>query len=678
MITIVSDNRGTGKYQFPFFIIVLFLIVMPATAYVGPGAGFGIVTSFLVFLNAIFVSLLSVLIWPVTIVVRFLKRRRRQYKRTAKRVVILGLDGFSPVIAERMMTDGELPNLKKLSDEGSFSRLGTTCPGISPVAWSSFQTGVNPGKHGIFDFLAPDRERYLAKLSSVTTGTAPSKVGLGPISRTVMKPFVRLLRKSKPFWKLLKHYGIRSTVLRVPITYPPESLDGHLLSGMCVPDLRGTQGSYTIFTEEESADTFTGGIRRRLEKLDENRWVLEMPGPEKPDGEYATVKLELDTSGKTAVLRTDNGHVELKTGVLSEWVEMLFYPGRSKVRGISKFCLTKDKEEKPVLYSTAIHVDPFFPSVPISHPVHYSKYLAGLYGPFATLGLAEDTWALSNGAVSEDTFLEQAWSIYDERKKMFSDALKHTKDGLVVCVFDTSDRIQHMFWGDGSSKGTPINDMYREMDSLIGETASRLGRKDMLIVMSDHGFTSFHTCIDFNRWLLDNDYLVLEDGVETVDTSFKGVDWSGTRAWSMGLAGIMLNIRGREGKGIVESGAEAAELLEEISSKLLVLENGKGERVINAVYPSASVYSGPYISGGPDLVIGTKDGYRSGWGCVTGGIGKEVIYTNERHWNGDHCHDHKLVPGTLASNFKLSTEDATIVDIAPTVLRAFEIGREHV
>jgi predicted AlkP superfamily phosphohydrolase/phosphomutase len=646
---------------------------MPVTAYVGPGAGFGIVTSFLVFLNAIFVSLLSALIWPVTIVVRLLKRRRRQYKRTAKRVVILGLDGFSPVIAERMMADGELPNLKKLSDEGSFSRLGTTCPGISPVAWSSFQTGVNPGKHGIFDFLAPDRERYLAKLSSVTTGIAPSRVGLGPVSRTVMKPFVKLLRKSKPFWKLLKRYGIRSTVLRVPITYPPESLDGHLLSGMCVPDLRGTQGSYTIFKEEESEDTFTGGIQRRLEKIDENRWVLEIPGPERAEGGYATVELELDTSGKTAVLRTDNGHVELKAGVLSEWIEMIFRPGRSKVRGISKFCLTEDKAGRPVLYSTAIHVDPFSPSVPISYPVHYSKYLAGLYGPFATLGLAEDTWALSNGAVSEDIFLEQAWSIYDERRKMFSDALKRTKDGLVVCVFDTSDRIQHMFWGDGSSEGTPIHDMYGEMDSLIGETLSGLGRKDMLILMSDHGFTSFHTCIDFNRWLLDNDYLVLEDGIETVDTSFKGVDWSRTRAWSMGLAGMMLNIRGREGKGIVEPGAEAAELLEEISRKLLVLENGKGERVINAVYPSASVYSGPYTSGGPDMVIGTKDGYRSGWGCVTGGVGKEIIYPNERHWNGDHCHDHKLVPGTLASNVKLNTENATILDIAPTVLRAFGV-----
>ncbi len=645
-----------------------------ATAYVGPGAGFGIVTSFLVFLNAIFVSFLSALIWPVTVLLKLWRRRRREHARTAKRVVILGLDGLSPDIAEKMMADGEMPVLKKLRDEGTFSRLSTTCPGISPVAWSSFQTGVNPGKHGIFDFLAPDRKRYLAKLSSVQSGTAPSEAGLGPFRRTSMKPFVKLLRKSQPFWSLLKRYGIRSAVLRVPITYPPEPLDGHLLSGMCVPDLRGTQGSYTIFTEDEPQEAVTGGIWRRLQKLDENRWSAELPGPQNVDGEYAAVTIKLDISGESAVLIIDKGKLKLKKGLLSDWFELRFRSGRSKVRGISKFCLTEDSNGKPLLYSTALHVDPYYPSVPISHPVHYSRYLAGLYGPFATLGLAEDTWALNNGAVSEETFLEQAWSIYEERKKMFFDALERTHDGLIVCVFDTSDRIQHMFWGNGSAQGSPINEMYARMDSLIGETAEKLGTKDMLIVMSDHGFTSFHTCIDFNRWLLENDYLFLEDGVETVDTSFRGVDWSRTRAWSMGLAGIMLNLRGREGKGIVEPGKEALSLLEEISGKLLKLENTNGEKVISSVYQSKSVYTGPYVSLGPDLVIGTERGYRSGWSSVTGGIGKEVLYRNERRWNGDHCHDHRLVPGTFASNVKLNTENATILDIAPTVLRALGVA----
>ncbi len=673
-ITIAANIPDTDRFRIPVLLLILLLFSGSAFAYVGPGAGFGIVTSFLVFLNAIFVSLLSALIWPVTIALRLLRRRRREYKKTAKRVIVLGLDGLSPVIAEKMMADGEMPALQKLAEDGTFARLGTTCPGISPVAWSSFQTGVNPGKHGIFDFLAPDRKRYLARLSSVQTGTAEKRIGVGPISKTVMKPFVKLLRKSKPFWSLLKRYGIRSTVLRVPITYPPEPFDGHLLSGMCVPDLRGTQGSYTVFTEEEPAEAFTGGLWRKLENLNKNRWTAELPGPEVQGGEYATVALKLDLSGKKSLLITDKEQIELQIGVLSDWLELNYRSGRSRVKGISKFCLTEDTKGRPVLYSTAVHVDPFSPSVPISHPVYYSKYLAGLYGPYATLGLAEDTWALSNGAVSEDTFLAQAWSIFDERRNMFFDALRHTADGLVVCVFDTSDRIQHMFWGAGSSNGTPIHDMYSRMDSLIAETVSMLGSDDMLIVMSDHGFTSFHTCIDFNRWLLEKGFLVLEEGVETVDTSFKGVDWSRTKAWSMGLAGIMLNLKGREGKGIVESGNEANALVDEIKQELLTLENEEGERVISAVYPSETVYSGPYTSLGPDIVIGTKAGYRSGWSCVTGGIGKAVLYPNERKWNGDHCHDHRLVSGTLASNVKLKTGNITILDIAPTVLRAFGVA----
>ncbi|MEN8208537.1 MAG: alkaline phosphatase family protein [Candidatus Fermentibacteria bacterium] len=667
-------NRETGKRRFPIFIIILLLIHGSSAAYVGPGAGFGIVTSFVVFLNAIFVSLLSALIWPVTIFIKIYRRRRREYPAAARRVIILGLDGFSPDIAEKLISEDRMPSLKKLRDEGTFQRLSTTCPGISPVAWSSFQTGVNPGRHGIFDFLAPDRMRYLAKLSSVQTGTSPARTGLGPFKRTVMKPFLKHLRRSKPFWSLLKRYGIRSTVLRVPITYPPEPLDGHLLSGMCVPDLRGTQGSYTVFSEDEPQGAITGGLQRRLQKLDDNRWIAELPGPDNSDGERVSVKIELDISGETALLITDKRKMKVEKGVLSDWLELSFRVDRRKVRGISKFCLTEDISGKPLLYSTAIHVDPFFPSVPISHPLHYSRYLAGLYGPYATLGLAEDTWALNNGAVSREAFLKQAWSIFDERKQMFYDALEHTVDGLVVCVFDTSDRIQHMFWGEGSEEGSVIGEMYSRMDSLIGETAKKLGRKDMLIVMSDHGFTSFHTCIDFNRWLLENGYLYLEDGVETVDTSFRGVDWSRTRAWSMGLAGIMLNVKGRCGKGIVEPGIEASVLIEEISEKFLRLENTEGERVISAVYPSRTVYNGPYVSLGPDLVIGTMEGYRAGWGCVTGGIGKEVIYPNTKHWNGDHCHDHRLVPGTLASNVKLTAENSSILDIAPTVLRALGIA----
>lgn len=669
---IIEILQGNGKCRIPFFIIILLLLVTVVSAYVGPGAGFGIVTSFLVILNAVFVSILSALLWPVSLIIRFIKRRKRHCNQLAKRVIVLGLDGFSPRIAEKMMDSGKLPYLNTLRKNGTFCDLQTTCPGISPVAWSSFQTGVNPGKHDIFDFLSPDRKRYLATLSSVRTGTTTSRIGFGSLGFNVSKSFVRLLRKSKPFWTLLREYGIRSTILRVPITYPPESLDGQLLSGMCVPDLRGTQGSYTVFSEKDTGESYAGGIRQELLKVNDRLWTGILPGPLKNDGECAVIPLELKISENSVTLRVGDRKISLSEGILSEWVELTFKSGRKKIKAISRFCLTMING-CPSVYSTALHIDPFSPSLPISHPVYYSKYLAGLFGPFATLGLAEDTWALNNDAVSENTFLDQAWSIFEEREKMYFDALSRTRGGLVVCVFDTSDRIQHMFWGQGASHDTPVYNMYLRMDELIGRTLSELGKDDMLLVISDHGFTSFHTCIDFNRWLLSNGYLSLKDGVKTVDTSFKGVDWSRTRAWSMGLAGINLNIKGREGNGIVEPGSEAEKLLAEISEKLLHLETDEGERVINAVYPASDIYQGPYVTRAPDLVIGTKTGFRAGWGCVTGGVGSKVIYPNTRRWNGDHCHDHKLVPGTLASNMILDSENASILDIAPTVLRALGI-----
>jgi predicted AlkP superfamily phosphohydrolase/phosphomutase len=651
--------------RFPLAVFLILLAASPAAAYIGPGAGFGIVTSFLVFLNAILASLLSALLWPLMMAIRFFRRRRRELKASARRVIILGLDGLSPHVASELMDAGEMPNLSVLRKKGTFARLGTTCPGISPVAWSSFMTGVNPGKHGIFDFLAPDRNRYLAVLSSVKTGESRTKRGIGPFMREVSRPFVTLLRRGTPFWSLLGRYGIRSTILRVPITYPPEPLDGHLLSGMCVPDVRGTQGSYTLFTTVDPG-RMTGGLWRRLER-DGDLWRASLPGPGRPDGTDAEIPLTLRKDRKGFwKISAGGAPLALTEGRLSDWLSITFRLGRGRVSAIARFRLTF-REESPELYCSALHVDPFHPALPISQPVHYSKFLAGIQGPFATLGLAEDTWALNNGALSEEGFLDQAWAFFEERRRMFLDALELNRSGLVVCVFDTSDRIQHMFWGGGTGEGSTIREMYRRMDGLIGTTMERMQNRDMLIVMSDHGFTAFHTCVDFNRWLLERGYLVLEEGVETAETSFAGVDWSRTRAWSIGLAGIMLNVKGRESKGIVDP-SEAPALVAEICSTLLELAAPDGTPVVSAAFPGSIVYSGPYSGQGPDIIVGTREGFRAGWGCVTGGVGPSVIYPNDRHWDGDHCHDHRLVPGTFACSMPLDARTATILDIAPTVL----------
>jgi predicted AlkP superfamily phosphohydrolase/phosphomutase len=648
-------------------VLLLVLLLVPAgtaAAYVGPGAGFGLASSLLVFLNAILVSLGSLLAWPILLVARSVKRSRRTLRPQARRVVVLGLDGLSPVILEKLFAEGLLPAFRSLP---VCTRLATTCPGISPVAWSSFQTGVNPGGHGIFDFLAPDRKRYLPVLSSVRT--EPGRRG---------RSTVRLLRRSRPFWSYLGRYGIRSTVLRVPITYPPEPLDGFLVSGMCVPDLRGTQGTYSLFDCDPgtaaggTGTEVPGGRHLPLESSSPGRWTCTLDGPD-IGGRTETAGITLAYGTRQGwILRTGGRSHRLVEGEYTPWIRFAFGRGLSRAFGIARFLLVL-REGSPVLYSTALHPDPWSPPVPLGYPVTYPRYLAGVMGPFATMGLAEDTWALSNGAIGEGAFLAQAWSIFEERRLMFREALRRNRDGLVVCVFDTSDRIQHMFWRDGTGPGTPVRAMYERMDALLAETISTLSARDMLVVMSDHGFTSFDWCLDINRWLVQAGFMTLSEGVEEVRDSFAGVDWSMTKAYSLGLAGIMLNLRGRESSGIVEPGDEAAVLMDGIARSLLELTGPSGERVVLEVHRSGSIYRGPYAGDGPDLVLGLAHGFRAGWSCATGGVGREMLYRNDRHWNGDHCQESTLVPGVLACNRPLTSDGAGILDIAPTVLAALGV-----
>jgi predicted AlkP superfamily phosphohydrolase/phosphomutase len=640
-------------------LLLLALAAFPADAYVGPGAGFGVVTSFLVVLNALGAAALSALAWPVLASLRLIRRIRIPLRPSARRVVVLGLDGFSPRLVRRFISEGELPAISALAASGSFSDLATTCPGISPVAWSSFQTGVNPGKHGIFDFLAPDRARYVPVLSSVRT----ERTSRG-------RATARLLRHSRPFWTDLGRYGLRSTVLRVPITYPPEPLDGFLLSGMCVPDLRGTQGSYTLFGSK--SESRPGGMQVPLEADGQRSWTARIPGPAGV-ASPGCPRIGLRVGRRGWRLSIDGSSTRIAPGKITPWLRVGFrLAGEGRASGIARFRLDASGPV-PVLYTTAIHPDPDRPPVPLSHPHLYSKYLAGLVGPYATLGLAEDTWALMDGVISGPEFLEMAWSVFRERRAMLLDALSRNRTGLVVCVFDTPDRIQHMFWREGTAGDSHVRDMYRRCDALVGEVAGRLRKGDLLLVISDHGFASFDTCVDLNRVLVDSGFMSLEDGVGTVPDAFEGVDWSGTKAYSLGLAGIFLNLEGREARGAV-SPSDAGQVRSSIAEALLALRSPDGRPVVRTVYPAWKVYSGPYADAGPDLVVGMHEGFRASWNCATGGVGRSAVYPNDRHWSGDHCCDNVAVPGVLLSNRKLDSEGASIVDIAPTALVALGVS----
>src|SRR5262249_7754328 len=155
-----------------------------------------------------------------------------------------------------------LPNFARLAAMGCYRRLQTTCPAISPVAWSSFSTGTNPARHNIFDFLDPDRRTYLPRLSSTRLAPVDRFFRIGRYLIPRRRPELHNLRKSTPFWTILGKHGIWSTILRVPVTFPPDRFYGAELSAMSVPDLLGTQGTFHLFTTRPTnGELKQGGVR---------------------------------------------------------------------------------------------------------------------------------------------------------------------------------------------------------------------------------------------------------------------------------------------------------------------------------------------------------------------------------------------------------------------------------
>ena len=236
-------------------------------AYIGPGAGFVFVSSFLALFFALFLAGFYLLFWPVRFLFQIVRGRRSRGsgKARVKRMVIIGLDGFDPKLAAQFMEASKLPNLQRMKQQGSFAPLATSYPSISPVAWSSFATGVDASFHNIFDFLTRDPCTYAPMLSSVDIQKASRVLSLGQFQFPLSKPLLKLKRRSQAFWSVLGSHGVFSSVLRVPITFPPEKFGGVLLSGMCTPDLKGSQGTFSFFTTDENpSKAMTGGVRHRL------------------------------------------------------------------------------------------------------------------------------------------------------------------------------------------------------------------------------------------------------------------------------------------------------------------------------------------------------------------------------------------------------------------------------
>jgi len=588
-----------------------------------------------------------------------------------KKVIILGFDGLSPRIIEPMMEEGELPNFSRLKEQGSYRHLSTTNPSQSPVAWSGFATGQNPGKNGVFDFIVRDPGTYGLNLSL-------SKIEKGKAERVI---------KSKCFWNYTSEARIPTIIITCPVTFPPDKVYGRMLSGMGVPDILGTEGTFTFYTTEPlPADKDIGGKVFQVEKTSEIAMDLIGPRVAQPGKKAENVKVSFKAvlqDENSVIIEYQNKKFELKVGEWSDWKEITFGLGLfKKAKGIFKFYLVEVSPEFK-LYISPINFDPRNPFFQISHPGSYSKELAKNLGLYYTQGMPMDTWAVNEKRLTEEPFLEQANEVLIEKKAILDYELNRFMRGVLFCYFESSDIIQHMFWRytdpdhplyEENAKDEykeMIRAWYRKMDDILGSVMKRIDKDDMLIVLSDHGFDTFRRAAHINSWLRKNGYLELKNNqAESGRELLLDIDWSHTKAYAIGFGAIYINQQGRERDGIVRPGRETELLKKEISMKLKEWRDEKyNQQVVSKVYSREEIFWGDYAGQTPDLYIGFNTGYRASWQTALGAAPKELIEDNLKKWSGSHLFDPNLIPGIIFSNKQIMKDNPSIYDIAPTVLK---------
>lgn len=611
------------------------------------------------------------------------------------KVLVLGFDGMDPNIADKLMREGRLPNFQRLREKGSFLRLETSVPPQSPVAWSNFITGKNPGGHGIYDFIARDPETYLPYLSTTVVEEATKTIKIGKWIIPLSKGEVKLLRRGKSFWEILEEHDIPVVSIRLPSNFPPSGKSTRSISGMGTPDMLGTYGTFSFYTTKPYVITEETGGRIYIVDNFDNKVETRIVGPPNtflegsPDTEIP-LTVYVDPDYPAVKIEVQDSELILNEKEWSDWVTLKFsmMPFVS-ARGIVRFYVKSVRPDFE-LYMSPIQIDPRAPALPISTPPGYAQEVAEAIGPFYTQGIAEEYWALNEGRLNEREYLQQTEFVFQQTKKMLDYELDRFDWGLFYCYFSTIDPLQHMFWrfidpehpmydeALAAEYGGTIEYYYTRLDSVLGHAVDRVGQDATVIILSDHGFTSFRRNFHLNTWLYWNEYMALRDDFrEESEEFFENVDWSGTKAYALGINALYINQIGREAEGIVAPGPEKEHLLDELRDKLLaIIDPTTGEQVIAEVYKASDWYSGECVNEAPDLVIGYNRGYRGSWQTALGKVIRSLITDNAKAWSGDHCMAKEVIPGVLFANKRIVYTQPALYDLAPTILGEFGIDKE--
>ena len=665
-----------------------------------------------------------------------------------KRVVVLGIDGLDPDILQEVIAQypDRMPNFRRLIDEGHLQPLGTSCPPQSPVAWSNFITGLDPGGHGIFDFI----HRDLVGRTPIASTTTPVEEGkLLGWEGGLFGPWVLPLpgeggesnRTGDAFWEILARKGIPSDIWRMPANFPVVPAKGVSFSGMMTPALDSAYGEFTFYTSNPPVDShITGG---KIEPVREygGEIATRILGPGNLFKEGAPtvsvpITIYVDRDAGACAIDTGEDVLVLKPGGWSDFTEVTFKflpgwlgvpmdavaPGTGSLKGTVRFYLRQIDPDFE-LYASPVNIDPLSPGpMPVSEPADASADVAEEIGIYYTQGMPEDVAALKPEMLTDEEFMAQSELVHKEAVRMLDYALdRYTANedgGLLFFYFSGVDLCGHMMWRhsdddhpdhdpeyaardsshwsgrEGSTWHDVIDDLYLQMDPILGHVRQRVGDDTTLIVMSDHGFAPYRRKFNLNTWLYEEGYLVLKEG-ETKELPpddaahkdvyiFGSVDWSRTRAYGMGFNGLYLNLQGREldnpetpedESGIVTE-TEAPTLLAEISQKLLALRDTErgGEIVVLRCDLADETYEGERVQEAPDMLVGYNSGYGNSDPGSLGRITCNVLEDNlGGTFNGSHLMAPEVVAGTLLTNAEVREGEHALEDLTVEILRQYGI-----
>lgn len=489
------------------------------------------------------------------------------------KVFIVGIDGGTLELVKPWAEQGKLPTFARMMQSGVSGKLMSTIQPISASAWSSFATGKNPGKHGILDFVKSTPFSYKVQFVNASA------------------------RDGKTLWRILSENGATVGVMNVPVTFPPEQVNGFLIAGMLSPSL----GSEFTF----------------------------------PDG----------------LLKEINANV--------------------------------------------------------------GKYVIDV-----------DVPNISSGD-KRDLFLNKAMeSLKIRRDAMRYLYLKYRPDFFCV-AFTESDRISHNFWKymdektpfpisdlDREKYGNAILNLYIELDNILAEVLSMIDDNTTLYIISDHGFGPVHKTVSVHRWLCHHDFMKMKssglgfgklaDGLvrkfqemlppgakgfvkrwlpflantAASQASYSGIDWSQTKAYPVGhFSDIFINLEGRQPEGIVKPGREYERLRDEITEKLYEFRDpDDNSEVVERVYKREELYRGKYLENMPDLIIGWKDYKYLRMFNFPPSDDESMIWTIPPTlsllWDRTGAHKPNGIFMAVGPHIQkgVQVKDATIMDIAPTVL----------